>query len=438
MQRLIVRAVWWLAGCGVVLLMWWWLGRPVSIAVPGFVPDTQLDCVSYTPYESDQSPWDVALGATVRRERLEIDLALIAQHAACIRVYSANGLGDLPAVARKYQLHIMLGAWINADPVDSQRELARVVALAQANPDVVRAVIVGNEVLLRKEATAAQLIEYLQWMRAQLPVVPLTYADVWEFWIANPSMATAVDFATIHVLPYWENQPTPAAQAVAHLEHVIAEMQATFPHLPLFIGETGWPTEGRARQQSRANRATAAEYVQRVSTALRVKKMPYNIIEAFDQPWKRFSEGTVGGYWGLFDTQRRDKGLLQSFVSNVPDWSRWCVYSIGVWFVLLFVTCCEGWQVEGAPLGTPAAAPSVPAEFSAQSGDAVTRGRNLTGPVQTITRNTTAAQWYLGRRGVFRGSSDCSATRGFRAGLGRSGRSARPRWPSCAIRSSRS
>ena len=27
----------------------------------------------------------------------------------------------------------------------------------------------------------------------------------------------------------------------------------------------------------------------------------YNIIEAFDQPWKTF-EGSVGPYWGMFDT----------------------------------------------------------------------------------------------------------------------------------------
>jgi hypothetical protein len=29
--------------------------------------------------------------------------------------------------------------------------------------------------------------------------------------------------------------------------------------------------------------------------------MPYNVIEAFDQPWKRAQEGTAGGYWGIFD-----------------------------------------------------------------------------------------------------------------------------------------
>src|SRR5438876_920503 len=29
-------------------------------------------------------------------------------------------------------------------------------------------------------------------------------------------------------------------------------------------------------------------------------------IEAYDQPWKRQLEGTVGGYWGLLDSARRE------------------------------------------------------------------------------------------------------------------------------------
>ena len=34
-------------------------------------------------------------------------------------------------------------------------------------------------------------------------------------------------------------------------------------------------------------------------------KFRVNVIEAFDQPWKRRLEGTVGGHWGLFDADSR-------------------------------------------------------------------------------------------------------------------------------------
>ena len=46
----------------------------------------------------------------------------------------------------------------------------------------------------------------------------------------------------------------------------------------------------------------------------------YNIIEAFDQPWKRVSEGAVGGYWGLFDENRADKNVFAGNVSNFPNY----------------------------------------------------------------------------------------------------------------------
>jgi hypothetical protein len=54
----------------------------------------------------------------------------------------------------------------------------------------------------------------------------------------------------------------------------------------------------------------------------------YNLIEAFDQPWKRISEGAVGGYWGLYDADREDKLILAGAVSNLPHWPAWLVFSL--------------------------------------------------------------------------------------------------------------
>jgi hypothetical protein len=69
----------------------------------------------------------------------------------------------------------------------------------------------------------------------------------------------------------------------------------------------------------------------------------YNLIEAFDQPWKREKEGAVGGYWGLFDADRVDKGVLAGPVSNLPAWSAWLGLSLGLAGALLLAA--------GAPRG---------------------------------------------------------------------------------------
>ncbi len=61
----------------------------------------------------------------------------------------------------------------------------------------------------------------------------------------------------------------------------------------------------------------------------------YNLIEAFDQPWKRGAEGAVGGYWGLFDADRQEKGVLAGPVSNLAYWPFWLAISAGLWVLTL-------------------------------------------------------------------------------------------------------
>ena len=45
----------------------------------------------------------------------------------------------------------------------------------------------------------------------------------------------------------------------------------------------------------------------------------YNIIEAFDQPWKT-NEGGVGMYWGMFDAARKPKFAWTGPVSDPDHW----------------------------------------------------------------------------------------------------------------------
>jgi cellulose synthase/poly-beta-1,6-N-acetylglucosamine synthase-like glycosyltransferase len=52
----------------------------------------------------------------------------------------------------------------------------------------------------------------------------------------------------------------------------------------------------------------------------------YNIIEAYDQPWKTF-EGGVGPYWGVFDTSRQPKF---SWTGPIDDPDHWKLTAIAV------------------------------------------------------------------------------------------------------------
>jgi glucan 1,3-beta-glucosidase len=61
-----------------------------------------------------------------------------------------------------------------------------------------------------------------------------------------------------------------------------------------------------------------------------------NVIEAFDQPWKRWLEGTVGGHWGLLDADRREpKFTWGEGVSNHPQWRLQAVGGVALAVIVL-------------------------------------------------------------------------------------------------------
>ena len=300
---------------------WYGIGKPVTL--PDVASAThKLQCASYTPFDKDQSPFDVPFN--LRPERMDADLALLSKSFECIRTYSMTGLEALPDLARKHGLKLMIGAWVNSNPVDTEKEVDLLIASANANPDVVTAVIVGNETLLRKEVTGAQLARLISKVKSQVKQ-PVTYADVWEFWLKHPEIAPAVDFLTIHLLPYWEDDPSNIDAALQHVAEVRQVFGNKFAPKDVMIGETGWPSEGRQRETALPSRVNEAKFIRGFVTMAEQQGWHYNLIEAFDQPWKRASEGAVGGYWGLFDADRQDKGVLAGPVSNVPFWSQWLV-----------------------------------------------------------------------------------------------------------------
>lgn len=313
--------------------LWYGIGQPV--ALPDVVSAThKLQCASYSPFGKDQSPFDQSF--TLRPEQMDQDLALLAKQFHCVRTYSMTGLEDLPALARKHGLKLLLGAWVNANPTDTERELNLLVKAANANPDVVEALVVGNETLLRKEVTGAHLAQLIEQVKAQV-TQPVTYADVWEFWLKHPEVAPAVDFITIHLLPYWEDQPRSSEAALRHVAKIRNEFVQRFAPKEILIGETGWPSEGRQRETARPSRVNEAQFIRGFVQMAEAGGWRYNLIEAFDQPWKRQSEGAVGGYWGLFDADRNDKGVLSGPVSNLPNWPAWLGLSLALWLATLLL-----------------------------------------------------------------------------------------------------
>ena len=299
--------------------VWTWLGSPVLLTPSQYGRAEKLYCVSYTPFRASQTPLDPSIVIPVAQ--IEDDLTRLAQVTDCIRTYSVDfGLDQIAAIAARHGLKVMQGLWLSSSLLKNQYQIETAVALANKYPGTIRSVVVGNEVLLRGDMTATDLASTIRAVKARVHV-PVTYADVWEFWLRNTDVANAVDFITIHILPYWEDFPIPARNAVAHVEAIRRQVVNAFPGKEVLIGEVGWPSAGRMREGALPSRANQARVIQEVLALSKRETFNVNIIEAFDQPWKRALEGTVGGHWGLFDAATRaPKFTGAQAVSNHPLW----------------------------------------------------------------------------------------------------------------------
>ncbi|MGH7118627.1 MAG: glycoside hydrolase, partial [Acetobacteraceae bacterium] len=219
-------------------------------------------------------------------------------------------------------------------------------------PKTVTRVIVGNEVLLRRDLPPASLIADIGRVKRAVHQ-PVSYADVWEFWEQFPEVAKHVDFVTIHILPYWENNPVPISDAIAHVHEVYDRIHALIPDKPIVIGEAGWPSRGRWRNGARPSRVNEAIFVRRFVAFADHNHIPFNLIEAFDQVWKSHLEGAVGANWGLWTAARKPKFPWHGPVVENPAWPEDAAIGI-VAGLLLFAGVL--WRRRPGEAATPALA----------------------------------------------------------------------------------
>src|SRR3954454_9895715 len=308
-----------LSSLGMIAALWWWLATPITLARAPIDPNAKLQCVSYAPFRGAQTP--LIPTTQISPEQIAQDLAQLAKITDCVRTYSIeNGLDQVPALAAKVGLKVIQGIWLSSNRIKNLAQIAIAVELTKEHPGVITALVVGNEVLLRGEMTTSDLAAHIRSVKSRV-TVPGTYADVWEFWLRNREVYDAVDFVTIHILPYWEDIPVRARPAAGHVDDIRKRMAVAFPNKEILIGETGWPSAGRMREGALPSRTNKARIVSEILDLAKRENFRVNLIEAYDQPWKRQLEGTVGGYCGLFDSGQRVLKYPPGVpISNYPHW----------------------------------------------------------------------------------------------------------------------
>lgn len=295
----------------------WAVSRDV-ISAPSF--NGQLASVSYTPFDGSAHPDS---GRRSTAEQIRADLKAITPYTRTVRTYSSTGGAELIAeVAREFGLRVSVGAWIDKNTDRNEREMRAVIDIARKHRNV-DSVIVGNETIYRGEQTIDELISKIQRVKRETSV-PVTTGEIWHAWIEHPELVSAVDFIAAHVLPYWEGISETAA--VDQAIRIYDQLRQAYPGKRIVIAEFGWPSAGYNRRDANPDPLVQARVLRSFVSRAEALGIDYNIIEAYDQPWKTF-EGGVGPYWGMFDTSRQPKF---SWTGPIVDPDHWKLAGIAV------------------------------------------------------------------------------------------------------------
>jgi exo-beta-1,3-glucanase (GH17 family) len=325
-----------------------WLSNLPQDAGPD-VPDGKISSFSFAPFREGQSPLTKVYPTT---DQIDADLSLLASQTHTIRTYaSLDGMEGVPALARKYGLKMIQGAWIGIDPKGNQAEVDQLIKSANENPDVIKRVIVGNEVLLRGELEPDQLLQYIRQVKRAIKQ-PVSYADVWSFYMRYPEIAKEVDYFTVHILPYWEDEPLKIEETTARIEENYWKIRKSYPGKPILIGESGWPSAGRQRGGAVPSVINEAKFVRELVQLSNKNGFDYNVVEAFNQPWKSQLEGVVGANWGVYSADRERVFPLTGKVTENSVWPKRLLYTSLLALVIISLHAKKTMQLSPLRLGT--------------------------------------------------------------------------------------
>ncbi len=291
---------------------------------------------AFSPYHSGQ---DAVAGDFPSIEQIDGDLVLLKDRTRSIRTYTTDStIGEVPKLAQKHQIKVALGAWIDARFAHNATEIERAIRLARRHDNVIR-LIVGNEVILRGDIPLADLTAYLDKVRAAVKQ-PVSTAEPWHVWLRHPELAEHVDYLAVHMLPYWEGIPADAS--IGYIDSKVAELEQAFPGKKIVLAEVGWPSNGRTREAAVASESNEAMFLRRFLARAREQGYVYYLMEAFDQPWKAQSEGSVGAYWGVWNVDREAKFPFKAPIVRIPEWRTLAAIAVALALLLFTVFSLDG------------------------------------------------------------------------------------------------
>ena len=253
----------------------------------------------FSLYQDGQKPGDIISEAQVRR-RMEI----LKPHTKWIRSFSCTeGNEIIPKVAKELGIKTLVGAWLGNDSEINQREVNGLIKLAKEG--LVDIAAVGNEVMYRKDLSEDELLNFVKYVKSEIPDIPVGYVDAYYEFSERPLITEACDVILCNCYPFWEG--CPIESSLDYMQQMYYQAKAAANGKHVIITETGWPSKGESLKGSIPGEKNAKDYF--ISTQLwsANDNIPVFYFSSFDESWKVGAEGEVGAYWGIWDKNEKLK-----------------------------------------------------------------------------------------------------------------------------------
>jgi exo-beta-1,3-glucanase (GH17 family) len=208
--------------------------------------------MDYTPLNA-QYPDCMHVGPS--QNNITRDMAVMSQMTNSVRLYGTDCnqtqmlIHAIDRLEIKDSMKIWLGVWLDSNDTTTQRQIDQTwTILDDYGCDYFKGVIIGNEVLFRKDMSSTELLGHVSDFRKNITAhkcdLPIAMADLGDNWTGD--MATKVDIVMSNVHPFFAGVDVKAAAGWTWnfwQTHDVA-LTATSNGIKQVIAEVGWPTGG--------------------------------------------------------------------------------------------------------------------------------------------------------------------------------------------------
>lgn len=289
-----------------------------------------------------------------------------------------KAIKELRSEDSSFEMYVMLGVWIDCenawtahpnhfaeDTIANQAEIERAVEMANAYPDIVKIVAVGNEAMVKWAATyhvqpniILKWVNRLQDLKSKGKLgkdIWITSSDNFASWGGGETsyhvddlnkLIKAVDYISLHTYPmhdthynpnFWGNNAEEEGlsknekillamkRAVKYAQNqydnTVAYMKSIGIDKPVHIGETGWASSSNGLYGGNGSKATdeykEGIYYKLIREWTNKNKISCFYFEAFDENWKDArNPGGSENHFGLFTIEGKAKYGVWEYVDN--------------------------------------------------------------------------------------------------------------------------